>query len=101
MTKAKLVALTALGGLVIAAMTDRRGDARPVNSELIVYVGTCVRQTSHGIYAFRFDDSSGGLTPPTHAAETPSPSFLSSSANGRVVFAVNKITSFRGTLCPS
>src|SRR3954466_16014017 len=96
MTKAKVVALTALGGVVIAAMTDRRGAARPVNSERIVYVGTYTGETSHGIYAFRFDDSSGGLTPLGLAAETPSPSFLTSSANGRVVFAVNELESFRG-----
>jgi 6-phosphogluconolactonase len=96
MTKAKLIALTVLVGLVIAAMTDRRGEARPVNSERIVYVGTYTGETSHGIYAFRFDDSSGGLTPLGLAAETPSPSFLTSSANGRAVFAVNELESFRG-----
>src|SRR3954468_14519812 len=95
MTKAKLIALAALAGLVVAATTDRRGEARPMNSERIVYVGTYTGETSRGIYAFRFDDSSGGLTPLGLAAETPSPSFLTSSADGRVVFAVNELESFR------
>jgi len=96
MTKAKLIAITALAGLVSAAMTDRRGEARPAASERVVYVGTYTGETSRGIYAFRFDDSSGGLTPLGLAAETPSPSFLTASANGRVVFAVNELESFRG-----
>jgi len=96
MTKAKLIALTAVVGLVVAALADRRGEARPVLSERLVYVGTYTGETSRGIYAFRFDDTSGGLTPLGLAAETPSPSFLTSSANGRVVFAVNELESFRG-----
>jgi 6-phosphogluconolactonase len=96
MSKAKLIAITALVGLVSAAMTDRLGAVRPVNSERIVYVGTYTGETSRGIYAFRFDDSSGGLTALGLAAETPSPSFLTSSANGRHVFAVNELQSFRG-----
>src|SRR3954469_6622604 len=95
MTKAKLLAVTILAGLVSAAMTDR-AEARRGNSEHIVYVGTYTGESSRGIYAFRFDDSSGGLTPIGLAAETPSPSFLTSSANGRFVFAVNELQSFRG-----
>jgi 6-phosphogluconolactonase len=96
MTKAKLIAIAALFGLVSAAMADRRGEARPIQGERVVYVGTYTGETSHGIYAFRFDDSSGVLTPLGLAAETPSPSFLTTSANGRVVFAVNELQSFRG-----
>ena len=96
MTKAKLIAVTALVGLVSAVAADPRGEARPAASERLVYVGTYTGGTSQGIYAFRFDDSSGGLTPLGLAAETPSPSFLTSSANGRFVFAVNELQSFRG-----
>jgi 6-phosphogluconolactonase len=96
MLKAKLIAITALAGLLSAAMTDPRVDRRSVNSERLVYVGTYTGETSRGIYAFRFDDSSGALAPLGLAAETPSPSFLTSTANGRVVFAVNELQSFRG-----
>ena len=62
----------------------------------VVYVGTYTGEASKGIYAFRFDDSSGRLTPLGLAAETPSPSFLTASTDGRFVFAVNEVESFQG-----
>jgi len=96
MLKAKLIVITALAGLVGTAIADRRNEARAISSERALYVGTYTGATSRGIYAFRFDDSSGGLTPLGLAAQTPSPSFLTSSANGRLVFAVNELQSFRG-----
>jgi 6-phosphogluconolactonase len=61
-----------------------------------MYVGTYTGAQSKGIYAFRFDDSSGALTPLGLVAETPSPSFLTRSSDGRFVFAVNEISSFGG-----
>ena len=85
--------LLAVPGLVgMAAVVG----IRPFSSERVVYVGTYTGETSKGIYAFRFDDSSGGLTPLGLVAETLSPSFLTASANGRFVFAVNELQSFRG-----
>ena len=62
----------------------------------VVYIGTYTGEASKGIYAFRFDDSSGGLTPLGLVAETPSPSFLTASADGRFVFAVTELQSFQG-----
>src|SRR5688500_9139309 len=62
----------------------------------VVYIGTYTGEASKGIYAFRFDDSSGRLTPLGLAAETPSPSFLTASTDGRFVFAVNEVQSFEG-----
>jgi 6-phosphogluconolactonase len=62
----------------------------------MVFVGTYTNETIKGIYAFRFDEQSGALSPVGLAAETPSPSFLTASASGRVVFAVNEIGTFRG-----
>ena len=53
-------------------------------------------EASKGIYAFRFDDASGGLTSLGLVAETPSPSFLTASTDGRFVFAVNELQSFEG-----
>ena len=85
--------LLAIPGLLAMAAAV---ETRPFSSERVVYVGTYTGETSQGIYAFRFDDSSGGLTPIGLVAETPSPSFLTSSANGRFVFAVNELQSFRG-----
>ena len=85
--------LLALPGLF--AMAAAVG-ARAFSSEGVVYVGTYTGDASRGIYAFRFDDGSGGLTPVGLVAETPSPSFLTASANGRFVFAVNALQSFGG-----
>ena len=65
-------------------------------SERTVHVGTYTGETSKGVYAFRFDDRTGGLTPVGLVAETPSPSFLTASANGHFVFAVNELQSFGG-----
>ena len=63
----------------------------------VVYIGTYTEKTaSKGIYAFRFDDRSGGLTPLGLVAETPNPSFLTASANGRFVYAVNELQTFDG-----
>ena len=46
----------------------------------VVYIGTYTGEMSKGIYAFRFDDSSGELTSIGLVAETPSPSFLTASS---------------------
>jgi 6-phosphogluconolactonase len=78
---ASLLFLTALGSAA---------DSR------VVYIGTYTGEASKGIYAFRFDDRSGALTPLGLVAETPSPSFLTASANGRFVFAVNELQTYGG-----
>ena len=61
-----------------------------------MYVGTYTSGSSKGIYAFRFDDASGVLTPLGLAAETKSPSFLAVSPNRQFLYAVNEISSFEG-----
>jgi 6-phosphogluconolactonase len=66
------------------------------HAQRVVYIGTYTGESSKGIYAFRFDDSSGALTPIGLVAETPSPSFLTASANGRFVYAVNELQTFGG-----
>jgi 6-phosphogluconolactonase len=66
-------------------------------AQRLVYIGTYTEKTaSKGIYAFRFDDSSGALTPVGLVAETPGPSFLTASANGKFVYAVNELQQFGG-----
>jgi len=65
-------------------------------TERMIYIGTYTGPESKGIYAFTFDDASGALTPVGLVAETPNPSFLTASANGGVVFAVNEVGSFGG-----
>jgi 6-phosphogluconolactonase len=55
-----------------------------------VWIGTYTGPQSQGIYAFRFDDETGTLSPLGLAAETPSPSFLALHPNGKVLYAVNE-----------
>jgi len=93
-----LTSVTALLGLVGAAAGVTLLGAR---ADRLVYIGTYTtdtnaNSTSKGIYAFRFDDGTGALTPVGLAAETPSPSFLTASADGRFVFAVNELQTYQG-----
>ncbi|HEU4890422.1 MAG TPA: lactonase family protein [Vicinamibacterales bacterium] len=83
-----------LGLLVIASGVAPAPHAR---AQRLVYIGTYTEKTaSKGIYAFRFDDGTGALAPVGLVAETPSPSFLTASANGRFVYAVNELQTFGG-----
>jgi len=56
----------------------------------LVYVGTYTRNGSRGIYAFRFNSSSGKLSSLGLAAESESPSFLAESPNHKFLYAVNE-----------
>lgn len=96
----RVVAYVACGACVVGVFTIAGAveTATQPSSRIqrVVYIGTYTGETSKGIYAFMFDDSSGGLTPLGLVAETPSPSFLTSSTNGNFVFAVNELQSFGG-----
>lgn len=65
-------------------------------SGILVYVGTYTGPNSKGIYAYRFDESTGKLTPVGLAAETQSPSFLALNPKHPVVYAVNELDEFQG-----
>ena len=87
--------LHCLGGVLVllATLVPATPAAR---AQRVMYVGTYTGETSKGIYAFRFDDGSGAMAPIGLVAETPSPSFLTASADRRFVFAVNELQSFNG-----
>jgi 6-phosphogluconolactonase len=92
------VRFVCLGFLAIAWVVES-STLTPHFADRLVYIGTYTGRQglpSKGIYAFRFDDTSGALTPVGLVAETPSPSFLIASSNGRFVFAVNELQSFGG-----
>ncbi|HET8925563.1 MAG TPA: lactonase family protein [Candidatus Acidoferrum sp.] len=60
-------------------------------SNFLAFVGTYTTKTaSKGIYAFRYDASSGKPTPIGVAAETPDPSFLAIHPSGKYLYAVNE-----------
>jgi 6-phosphogluconolactonase len=85
-----------LGLFAVATGTGIVARAPRLAAQRVVYIGTYTGEASKGIYAFRFDDGSGELTPIGLVAETPSPSFLIASADGRFVFAVNELQIFGG-----
>ncbi|HXB68536.1 MAG TPA: lactonase family protein [Candidatus Acidoferrales bacterium] len=68
----------------------------PSKGELLVYVGTYTRQDSKGIYAYRFQPSTGKLTSIGLVAETENPSFLALHPNHRFLYAVNEISNYEG-----
>lgn len=79
----------------VASIATAWSGAAPQGGRLM-FVGTYTGPSSRGIHAFRFDETTGALTSLGLAAETPNPSFLTASADGRFVFAVNEVSSFDG-----
>jgi 6-phosphogluconolactonase len=72
------------------AQTSTKAASTPGN--LLVYIGTYTGAKSKGIYLSRLDLSTGKLSAPELAAETPSPSFLAIHPNHRLLYAVSEIS---------
>lgn len=65
-------------------------DKDSAKAEYFVYVGTYTRNTSKGIYGFRFNPSTGKMMPIGLVAAIPSPSFLAMNPNQRFLYATNE-----------
>jgi 6-phosphogluconolactonase len=66
-------------------------------SSYLIYVGTyTTKQTSKGIYAYRFDSTTGQLASLGLAGESTDPSFVAVHPNGKYLYAVNEIGDFNG-----
>src|SRR4051794_38509699 len=65
-------------------------------NELLVYFGTYTGATSKGIYVSRLNTSTGAVSAPQLAAETPNPSFLAVRPQGDFLYAVNEVSTFNG-----
>jgi 6-phosphogluconolactonase len=76
--------------LALASVVMSSGGRTHAAGGRLVWIGTYTGPQSQGIYAFRFDDGTGTLSPLGLAAETPSPSFLALHPNGKVLYAVNE-----------
>jgi 6-phosphogluconolactonase len=70
--------------------------AGPAQLEYLVYVGTYTDHGSKGIYAYRFDSSSGKLTSLGLAAEAAEPSFLAVDSSGQFLYAANETADYNG-----
>ena len=66
------------------------------SGNFLVYIGTYSDRGGKGIYAYRFDANTGKFTDLGLVAETPDPSFLATSQDGRFLYAVNEISSYQG-----
>jgi 6-phosphogluconolactonase len=69
------------------------GCASGQSADYFVYAGTFTTSTSKGIYAYRFDSTTGHLSSLGLVAESTNPAFLIESANHRFLYAANE----RGT----
>jgi 6-phosphogluconolactonase len=63
------------------------------STEFFVYVGTYTRPNSKGIYAYRFNSTSGKLSPLGLATEANNASFLVGHPNNQYLYAVNEADS--------
>jgi 6-phosphogluconolactonase len=87
-----LFAAALLGPPVLAAGAERIASS----GKYIAYVGTYTGPHSKGIYAFRFDLTTGELTSLGLMAESTNPSFLVVDPRGRFLYAVNEISNYEG-----
>jgi 6-phosphogluconolactonase len=58
-------------------------------SSHLIFLGTYTRNGSKGIYTLRLDDSTGALTAPVVAAESPDPAWITLSPNKKFLYAIH------------
>jgi 6-phosphogluconolactonase len=88
-----LLATFLLGG----GVGGQRPTVRP--SDAIMFVGTYTKAPSKGIYAYRFETTTGEVVPlgtDGLAAETENPSFLAVHPNQKFLYAVNEVSRYEG-----
>jgi len=81
---------------LLVLLTLNGGAAKVHQGQYIAYIGTYTNKQSKGIYAFRFDSSTGKLTPMGLAAETTSQDYLAIHPNQRYLYAVKEGNESRG-----
>ena len=84
--------LLLLIGLGLPVLARAAGTAQ----QYLVFVGTYTDHGSKGIYAYRFDSSTGKLISLGFAGESAEPSFLAVDSGGRFLYAVNETGNFNG-----
>ena len=80
--------IRALAGLVLFLLCASAAAA--ASGDYFVYIGTYTLRRGKGIYTFRFQPSTGKVTAPALAAETPSPAFLAVHPNRKFLYAANE-----------
>jgi 6-phosphogluconolactonase len=79
-------------GFVVGLASLYSAHAQAPAQQYLAYFGTYTNNTgSKGIYAYRFEPTSGRLTALGAVAETPSPAFLVAHPTGRFLYAANEL----------
>jgi 6-phosphogluconolactonase len=82
------LALAALGALMLAAAWS----AHASGGTRLFFTGSFTDAgAAEGIYAFRFDETTGAITSVGLAAKTPSPAWIGLHPNGRFLYAGNEV----------
>lgn len=85
---------TFLVALLASCGGDEPMPSRTSDSQHMMYVGTYTRETSAGIYAYRFDSESGTAEEIGLVAEMREPSFLALHPTGQFLYAVSETDDF-------
>ncbi|HEX8835568.1 MAG TPA: lactonase family protein [Candidatus Acidoferrum sp.] len=90
-TTRRALAFLAISAVVAPLLPAQTADKPSAKKNYLAFVGTYTTKTpSKGIYAFRYDASSGKLTPIGVAAETQDPSWVAIHPSGKFLYAVNE-----------
>src|SRR5579883_236023 len=96
MTLMRAVHFGSLLLLIAGSMLFVAGAFAANSSGVVLFVGTYTVRGSKGIYAYNFDASTGRFSSIGLAAETPQPSYVITSQNGKFLYAANEMQEFQG-----
>jgi len=83
--------------LCLGALGARGSRNASASKDQLVYIGTNTGGgKSHGIYLYKFSESTGRLTSQGLAAESNNPGFLAIAPNHRYLYAVNEVGEYKG-----
>ena len=99
MKKSFSAVLTLLATAIVVSCgggTEPAVEKATAKDEYFVYIGTYTKGDSEGIYAYRFDATSGRLSSLGAVGKIREPSFLAIHPNSRFLYAVSEIDDFDG-----
>jgi 6-phosphogluconolactonase len=85
------------GFLLLGSLSSLSPAAAKKVHRYIAYVGTYQERGSKGIYAYRFDSSSGRLSAMGLQAEASNPAFLRLAPKRHILYSVNEIDNYQRT----
>ena len=91
----RLLIFIVLGFAPSTSVGGTSHSAQSSKGNYLAYVGTYTAQQSKGIYAYRFNATTGQLAPLGLAAEASNPSFLTVHPSHRFLYAVNETGDFQ------